>query len=177
MPKIMLYKRDHDNGDYVDDDPPYTFNNIMQRKAEVSDPLRGNREESGDDKVSAKLGAMVDAMIMADPTKSEEEHLHYLLHHAHGRKLAEHLNSLSKHKDEPMPQVDITKLHNIDSVTEIAKNVNDDKVSITEHEFTEILQGHAKIVGTTLEKILTDPNNGEIRKAYRVTKGMAQTAG
>ena len=177
MSKIMLYKRYNGDGDYVDDDPPYTFNNIMLRKAEVSDPLRGDREESGDDKVSAKLRAMVNAMVMADPTKSEEEHLHYLLHNAHGRRLAEHLNSLSKHKDEPMPQVDITKLHNIDSVTEVAKNVNDDKVSITEHEFTEILTGHAKVAGTTLEKILTDPNNGEIRKAYRITKGMVQTAG
>src|SRR5882757_27112 len=99
--KIVLMKRD--SGDYVDDDPPYTFNNIMLRKAEVSDPLRGDREESGADKVSAKLRAMVDAMIMADPTKSEEEHLHYLLHNAHGRRLAEHFNSITKtEKETPM---------------------------------------------------------------------------
>src|SRR3979490_2125254 len=144
MPKIMLYKRDHDNGDYVDDDPPYTFNNIMLRKAEVSDPLRGDREESGDDKVSAKLRAMVDAMIMADPTKSEEEHLYHLLHNAHGRRLAEHLNSLSKHKDEPMPQVDIMKLNNIESVVEIAKNIIDGNTSMDEHTLHQILMGHAR---------------------------------
>jgi hypothetical protein len=148
--RVMLYKRD--DGDVTDDDP--------QRTNTTPD----------DDKVSGKLRSMVDAMIVAAPSLDRQTATHFLLHSAQGRKLAEHLNNLSK-GETPMPQVDITKLHNIDSVTEIAKNVIDDKVALTEHQFTEILQGHAKLAGTTLEKILTAPNNGEIRKAYTLVKG------
>jgi hypothetical protein len=163
--KIVLMKRDdHPQG--------ALFNEIMLRKADVSDPLRGPREEPDDSKVSGTLHAMVDAMLVAAPTLDRQQAAAYLLHNPHGRRQAEHLNSISKtEKETTMPHIDITKLHNIDSVTEIAKNVIADKVALTEHQFTEILQGHAKIAGTTLEKILIGPDNGEIRKAYALVKG------
>jgi len=54
-----------------------------------------------------KLNDMVLAMVRAEPSLSEEHALFYILHHPHGRKLAEHLNNLSK--GETMPQVDIMK--------------------------------------------------------------------
>jgi len=53
-----------------------------------------------------KLSQFVSAMVIADPSKSEQEHLFTLLHTAHGRKLAEHLNSISK-KEHPMPQLNM----------------------------------------------------------------------
>jgi hypothetical protein len=58
------------------------FSKLNIAKADVSDPLRGPRDEPDDDKVSPKLRAMVAAMVKADPTKSEEEHLYHLLHTA-----------------------------------------------------------------------------------------------
>jgi hypothetical protein len=138
-------------------------------KADVSDPLRGPREEPDDKKLTARLKEFAALMVTVDPSKSEEEHLFDFVNTAHGRRRAEHLNNLSK--GETLMQVDITKLHNIDSVTEVAKNVISDKIALTEHEFAEILTGHAKVTGTTLEKILTGPDNVEIRKAYTLVKG------
>ena len=94
--KVILMKRDNS------DDPPYLFDDIMRKAAADDIP--------DDDKVSAKLRAMVDAMIAAAPTLDRQEAAYYLLHTPHGRRLAEHLNSISKHKETNMPQVDIRKL-------------------------------------------------------------------
>jgi hypothetical protein len=82
---------------------------------------------------------MVAAMVKADPTKSEEEHLYHLLHTTHGRRLAEHLNNLSKGETK-MPTVDIMKLHNPDSVIEFIKSSG-----ASEHVISEVIMGHAKL--------------------------------
>jgi hypothetical protein len=78
-----------------------------------------------------------------------------------------------------MPEVNIFKLANIESVREIAKHITE-KDDITEFDFTKILMGHARLNkrdkesdGAALERILTAPGNGELRQAYMVTKGMA----
>ena len=92
--KVILMKRDNS------DDPPYLFNDIMRKAA--ADDIQD------DDKVSAKLRAMVDAMIAAAPTLNRQQAAYYLLHTPHGRRLAEHLNNLSK-GETVMPQVDIRK--------------------------------------------------------------------
>ena len=94
MPNITLYKRH--NG-------PLLFDDIMLSKAADDDI-------PDDDKVSSKLTAMVDAMIVAAPSISRQQAANYLLHNAHGRRLAEHLNSISKHKETNMPTVDFMKL-------------------------------------------------------------------
>jgi hypothetical protein len=86
------------------DDGPLMFNDIMLAKAADDDP--------DDNKVSAKLNAMVDAMIAAAPSLDRQAAAHYLLHDAHGRRLAEHLNNLSK-GETIMPQVDILKIATI----------------------------------------------------------------
>jgi hypothetical protein len=145
---------------------------FMERfsKADVSDPLRGPRDEPDSKKVSEQLLEAVNNMLVHNPNLNPVHAARWLMTTPQGQ------NFLSQHKTErniPM-QVDINKLHNIDSVTEIAKNVIDDKVVLTEHQFYEVLTGHAKLAGTTLEKLLTDPNNGEIRQAYRISKGQAQ---
>jgi hypothetical protein len=43
-----------------------------------------------------------------------------------------------------MPQVDLFKLSNIESVREIAKHITE-KNDITEFDFTKILMGHARL--------------------------------
>jgi hypothetical protein len=125
-----------------------------------------------------KLQSMVDAMIVAAPTLDRQTAHHFLLHTAQGRRLAEHLNSISKTERNVPMQVDIAKLHNIDSVIEVAKNVIDDKVTMTEAQFNEILTGHAKLnkrqgesTATAFSRIFSDPENIELRKAHQVTKG------
>jgi hypothetical protein len=84
------------------DDGPLLFDDVMLRKA--SEP-----DEIPDDNVGSKLNAMVDAMIAAAPSLDRQEAAYYLLHNAHGRRLAEHLNNLSK-GEAIMPQVDILKI-------------------------------------------------------------------
>jgi hypothetical protein len=81
-------------------------------------------------------------------------------------------------------QIDITKLHNIQSVVVIAKNIiaKEGDAGITEHVFTEILMGPAALnkldkkesTPAAFERILMDPDNGELRKAYALTKGYCQ---
>jgi hypothetical protein len=93
--KVMIRK--------ADDDLPCLFNDIMRKVAE---------DDPDDNKVSAKLNAMVDAMIAAAPSLDRQQAAHYLLHNAHGRRLAEHLNNLSK-GETIMPQVDILKVATI----------------------------------------------------------------
>jgi hypothetical protein len=145
--------------------------------------IPGADDEPDDDtKLTDKLKQMTRAMVLADPSLSEEQHLYSLLHSAHGRALAQHLNTLSKRKEEqPMPQVDIFKLSNIQSIVEIAKAITKgDANDISEMDFTRMLQGHAALtkrdgesVDAAFERILLAPENTELRKAYRLTKGQA----
>jgi hypothetical protein len=97
--KIVLMKRDNS-----DDNPSYLFADIMKRRAD-DDEQRTNTIPD-DDKLSPKLRAMVDALIVAGSFPDRRTATHYLLHNAHGRRVAEHLNNLSK--GEPM--LDINKL-------------------------------------------------------------------
>jgi hypothetical protein len=110
--KVMLRKSDATSararGDFWDEDPPYLFDDIM-RKAVATDDDDNIDPNATASSLLPKLNDMVAAMVVADPTQSEEQHLFSLLHTAHGRKLAEHLNNLTK-KEHTMPQVDIMKV-------------------------------------------------------------------
>lgn len=98
--KIVLMKRDNS-----DDNPSYLFNDIMLRKADVSDTLRGPRNEPDDKKLSVKLEELVAEMIVAAPSLHPQRARRWLLHTPQGREL------LAQHKKEtPMSQVDIMKL-------------------------------------------------------------------
>ncbi|SDJ17970.1 MULTISPECIES: hypothetical protein [Bradyrhizobium] len=79
-------------------------------KANVSDDVTGDHPGDTDKKLSGKLKEMVAALIASVPSLSEEHAMHFLLHSPHGRKLAEHLNSISKAKEHRMPQIDIMKV-------------------------------------------------------------------
>jgi hypothetical protein len=98
--KVMIRKND----DWARD-APLLFNDIM-RKADVSDPLRGDREEPDDKKLSAKLDELVNEMIVARPSLHPNRARRWLLETPHGRELlAQHTK-----KEEPMPQIDILKV-------------------------------------------------------------------
>jgi hypothetical protein len=128
--KIVLMKRDNK----ANDDPPFLFNDIMA-KAAVSDELRGPRDEPDDMKLSAKLDELVAEMIVARPSLHPNRARRWLLETPHGREL------LAQHKKEtPMPQVDIMKLHNPDSVIEFIKSSG-----ASEFVISEVIMGHAKL--------------------------------
>lgn len=147
-------------------DEPLMFDDII-RKADVSDPLRGPRDEDDDNKVPAKLRAWARMMVTVDPSKSEEDHLFALIHTARGQHTARHLNELSK--GETMPQVDIFKLSNLESVVEICKHVVE-KDDLSEFDLTKILMGYAKTSGASFERLLAVP---EVQAALQVAKGFA----
>ena len=101
--KIVLMKR-------ADDGAPtgYFFNDIMRKNAdEIQRPNAPTDAPKAP--LSEKLEGMVDAMLLAAPTLDRQAAHHYLTETAHGRRLAEHLNNLSK-GETPMPQVNIQKL-------------------------------------------------------------------
>jgi hypothetical protein len=146
-------------------------------KANVSDPLRGPREEDDDVKVAAKLRAMVDAIVTHAPivitsrhgkpdvTLNREQTGQHLVHNAHGRRLAEHLSNLSK--GDPMPQVDIMKLHNPDSVIEVCKSISSGAVELSECDFTKMVAGHARITKQPFEKVFSLP---DVQRAYALVR-------
>jgi hypothetical protein len=113
------------------------------------------------------------------PPMSRQEAINWLMRTAEGRSFAAHHAKTTK-KAEPM--IDILKLHNIQSVVEVAKSIiakNGD--GITEHQFSEILMGHARLNKQAREsdaaafsRIFQDPDNADLRKAYAMTKGYCQ---
>jgi hypothetical protein len=112
--RIMLYKRDGGKpmvGKPDGWDTPLMFNDVMKMRklSEVAADEADVRDEPGEDKLTPKLRAMVDAMLVAVPTLDRQTAQHFLLHHPRGRHLANHLNELSK-GDTMTTQVDIRKL-------------------------------------------------------------------
>jgi hypothetical protein len=154
------------------DDKPAQLSKLFEDyknylKAETSDALRGPRDEDDDEKLPAKLRAMVDALLVHAPiviagrhgepdiTLNRRQTGHFLLHTPHGRRLAEHLNNLSK-GETPMPTIDIMKLSNIDSVYEVCKNISSGTVELSEFDFTKMVSGHAQLSKQPFEKLFND---------------------
>ncbi|MHC2318385.1 hypothetical protein ACVIHC_005431 [Bradyrhizobium diazoefficiens] len=110
----VLIRKSADKPDFWDVPLPrgaQLFNDIMVAKAARDDDVTGDHDGDDDKKLSGKLKEFVAVMVRAAPTLSEEEALFFLLHHPRGRRLAEHLNNISKQKEQTiMPQVNIMKL-------------------------------------------------------------------
>jgi len=105
----------------------YLKSNIV--KADVDD------DEPADKKLSAQLDELVAEMIVARPSLHPNRARRWLLQTPYGREL------LAQHKKEtPMPQVDIMKLHNPDSVIEFIKSSG-----ASEFVISEVIMGHAKL--------------------------------
>lgn len=98
--KVLLWKRDDT------DDTPLLFNDII-KLTDAEDDRRKEKDEdstgNNDDKLSDKLKDMVDALIVAAPSLDRQAAAHFLMNHPQGRKLAEHLNNISKtERNTPM---------------------------------------------------------------------------
>jgi hypothetical protein len=124
-----------------------------------------------------KLEGMIAALIEASPSLTRQAAVHHLLHSQRGRLLAQHLNEITKGKS-PMPQIDIMKLRNIESVAEISKAIiKGDATDVSEHTFSQIVMGHARLNKRANEsdaaafaRIFSAPENIELRKAHAITK-------
>jgi hypothetical protein len=93
---------------------------------------------------------MVAAMVIADPSKTEEEHLFALLHSSHGRSLANHLNNLAKKDSQPMSRTEeMQEMHKFvkstpGGMTSIAKRViSEGGTSLTENEYADLWKAEA----------------------------------
>jgi hypothetical protein len=149
---------------------------IPPREEEPGDA--GNpRIDDDSGKVAAKLKEFAAAMIMADPSFTEETAIHHLLHSAHGRKLAEHLNAISKsRKEEPMNrQAELRDIAKADGgMAVITKNIIDrGSTTISEHEFSAALMTHCKNDVRAFSKMLQ--TDVDIKRAYGICKGYPNT--
>jgi hypothetical protein len=127
-----------------------SFNDIMKAKG-AGEPSQGDitddepsetniNDDQNQNVMASKLEAMVSALIAANPTLRKEEAYHYLIHSAHGRRLAEHLNSISKtEKGNTMSRIDELKViakadGGMDSILEHV--ISKGATTYTEHELT-----------------------------------------
>lgn len=162
MRKMNIRIGNYVNGEYVP----------MRKADDTGD------DEPTDKKLSEQLDEIVAEMIAATGGDLHPDRARrWLLHTPQGQQLLLSQRAAKK-KETPMP-VDVFKLSNIESVREISKHITE-KDDITEFDFTKILMGHARLNkrdnesdGAAFERILTAPENTELRQAYQVTKGMA----
>lgn len=189
--RIVLYKRDKraDKPDFWDvplppPPRPLLFNDVMLRKLadeprDDDDPRRTNTIDD-DKKLSGKLKEFVAVMVRAAPTLSEEEALFFLLHHPTGRKLAEHLNSISKAERQP-PMNRLEELKDFakanGGMEMICKNIIDrGRTTISEQEFSAALMEHAKGRRKADESVVKAfsrmiEEDSDIRRALGICKG------
>jgi hypothetical protein len=184
--RVLLWKRDGNAPGTVERFPRgKLFNDVMLRKAENDDITDENQIDPNDTPTALlpKLSAMVAAMVRAEPSLTEEHALFHLLHSSHGRRLAEHLNNLTKRKDPPMNRTeelrDIAKAAG--GMAAIAKNIIDrGSTTISEHEFSAALMEHAKAHKRDNESTFGAfsrllENDIDLRKALGIVKGYAHT--
>jgi len=153
----------------ADDDPPYLmFDDIMLRKVAEDDP--------DDDQLTPKLRVMVDALITDGTFSNRQQAQHYLSHNAHGRRLAEHFNNISKTAKE-IPMDRATQLREV-TETVCKSIVANGTTTITEHDLYDAINEYAKASKRDNEtqamaftRIFTDEANPDLRAAYAICKG------
>jgi hypothetical protein len=116
---------------------------------------------------------MVDTVRAHRPDLSEEQVVHFLLHTARGRSVAEHISSITKSKEEPtmsrLEQLrDISKRYGLEAV---AKSIVDDGDAggVTEGEFTKLMQDEAARRGMTFSKFFEAPGV-DVLRAWQLSK-------
>ncbi|MFY9955906.1 hypothetical protein [Bradyrhizobium sp.] len=164
--KVLLWKRD-------DTPRAKMFDDIMKE----SDPRRTNTIED-DEKVSAKLKTFARLMVIADPSKTEEEHLYRLLHTARGVRRAEFMNSLSKNEKDNPPMTRTEEMATMRTFVKqggmaaIAKRILETGgTSLNEMEYTTLVQEDASLKKISFEKAFQDPDT---QRAYQVVRDATQ---
>jgi hypothetical protein len=148
------------------------------------DPDNGDDMVDDDTKLSPALERHVAAMIVAVPTITRQQAVHYLLHTAGGRALAQHLSSTTKsntRKETPMTS-------RADGLRQIAKDfgvhrlakmlvMENDANGISEHELTSLAFEEAKkhaLPGerpnSTFARWYSEPDQLPLRKAIQIAK-------
>jgi len=155
------------------------FGDYLKSNLDDDDEQRTNTIED-DEKLSGKLREMVAAMIVAVPSLSEQHAMHFLLHHAAGRKLAEHLNSITK--KEPIIMDRNLQLQSIAKdfgITRLCKSLvaDNDAHGISEHELTTMGMDEARkqFPNDTPAKAFVKYHdaNLEFRKALKIASNQA----
>jgi hypothetical protein len=131
-------------------------------------------------KLSPQLEQHVNAMLVAVPTLTRQQAVHWLLNTASGRALATHLNSISKRKEEPMDRAEgLRKIAKDYGVARLAKMLvmEGSAHGITEHELTglafEEAKKHARPgerPNTAFSRWYGEPEQLEFRKALQLAK-------
>jgi hypothetical protein len=123
--------------------------------------------------IPPRLQQMVNAVRTAAPHVSEQAIVHFLLHTARGRDVAEHLATHITKKEEPMSRIErLQALAKRGGVQLVAKALLEkgDAMEISEFEFTELMIAEATRKKQSFEAYFTDPANIDIRKAHALTK-------
>src|SRR5260370_12315034 len=161
----------------------YLKSNITTTLRKADEPRDDDDEQrtntiDDDKKLSGKLRQMVAALITAAPSLSEEHAMHFLLHSPHGRRLAEHLNSISKTERQP-PMTRSEELQSIAKdfvVIKMCKKISDDGDGhvVSANEISVLISEEARnaFPNETPAKAVAHyyDNNFEVRKALAITK-------
>jgi hypothetical protein len=123
-------------------------------------------ENDNPQSLTSKLNQMVAASGMP---------LEVLLHTAHGARLVERLNDLTK-KEEPMTRSDemqqMRQFVSTGGMTSVVKLILEKgSTSLTEWEYTELVQENATHKGISFEKAFQDPDT---QRAYKIVRGANQ---
>jgi hypothetical protein len=144
-----------------DDDPPYTFNAIMKRKANEprsNDDIQRTNTEEDDKKLSERLKEIVDAMVIAKPGLHPQRALRYLLHTPPGRELL-NLAINKTEKDDP-PMLNIANMN----MSEVAKIVSITEEALMAQVTKRDDETYAKAFSKKYE------NDIEFRKQWKIAQ-------
>ena len=140
-------------------------------------------DEQEEATLPGRLEQFVAALQTHNPALTRAEAVHFLLHTARGRNVAEHLASTTKgitpmttRADEMREMRDFAK--RAGGMNSIAKHIiAKGTTTLTEHEFTTLLQEHAKLQkaagesdGAAFSRIFSAPESIDIRRAHAITK-------
>jgi hypothetical protein len=149
-------------------DGPLMFNDIVA-KADVSDPLRGPREEPGDHKLSDQLNELVTEMVAAAPSLHPQRARRWLLHTEPGRALlAQHTTKKEQPMNRSEEMQEMQKFIKSGGMSAVAKRiVETGSTSLTEQEYTELVQGDAALRKVSFEQAFTDPTT---QQGYKIVR-------
>jgi hypothetical protein len=133
---------------------------VQINKADVSDPLRGPREEPDDKKLSERLNEVVAAMIVAAPSLHPQHAAGWLLHTPQGQKLLAQHSTMKKdprmNRSEEMQEM--RKFIKAGGMAAVAKRIIETgSTSLTELEYTECIKEDASLRKISFEKAFAGP--------------------
>jgi hypothetical protein len=128
----------------------------------------------------AALEGMVAALIAANPKLKREEAIHFLVHNPHGRRLAEHISSITKGTTDMSRTEQLQEMaKSAGGVRNVAKFIaeKNDALGISEPELTDLINAEAQKTikagerpAQAFSRFFQAPENEELRRAIIVAK-------